>query len=119
MVEVIKEGDIVTFNVKGLHKLWAFKSQLQIPASHIRSVRQDPQILKGWWKGIRAPGTHVPGLLAAGTFYQDEKRVFWDVHNAENALIIGLEHDEFDELIVEVEDPAAVMQLLSSANQPA
>ncbi|WP_426490615.1 hypothetical protein [Hymenobacter sp. 102] len=117
MVEVTKDGDLVTFRVKGLHKLWAFKSQLQIPARHIRGVRQDPQILKGWWKGIRAPGTHIPGLLAAGTFYQDNKRIFWDVHRAENALIIELEHDEYQELIIEVVDPAAVMQLLSSSER--
>ncbi|GGG58743.1 hypothetical protein [Hymenobacter glacieicola] len=115
MVEVTKEGDTVVFNVKGLHKLWAFKSQLQIPLSHIKSIRQDPEILKGWWKGFRAPGTHVPGLIAAGTFLQDGKRIFWDVHRAENALIIELEHDEYNELIIEVKNPAAVLELLGSA----
>ncbi|UOQ76208.1 hypothetical protein MUN84_16675 [Hymenobacter sp. 5516J-16] len=115
MVEVTKEGNTVLFNVKGLHKLWAFKSQLQIPLSHIKNIRQDPEILKGWWKGFRMPGTHVPGLIAAGTFLQDGKRIFWDVHHAENALIIELEHDEYNELIIEVENPAAVMELLSPA----
>lgn len=47
MVEVSKDGDKALFNVKGLHKLWAFKSQLQIPLSHIKSIRQDPKVLKG------------------------------------------------------------------------
>lgn len=115
MVEVTREGDTFLFQVKGLHKLWAFKSQLQIPASHIKSVRQDPAVLNGWWKGLRTPGTHIPGLIAAGTFLQDEKRIFWDVRHAENALIIALEHDEYDELIIEVEDPVAVTRLLTSA----
>jgi hypothetical protein len=113
MVEVTKEGENVVFNVKGLHKLWAFKSQLQIPLGHIRSIRQDPQVLKGWWKGFRAPGTHIPGIIAAGTFFQQDKRIFWDVHHAENALIIELAHDDYDELIIEVENPAAVIELLS------
>ena len=113
MVEVTKEGENVVFNVKGLHKLWAFKSQLQIPLGHIKSIRQDPEVLKGWWKGFRTPGTHIPGINAAGTFLQHDKRIFWDVHNAENALIIELDHDEYDELIIEVEDPAAVIELLT------
>jgi hypothetical protein len=61
------------------------------------------------------PGTHVPGIIAAGTFLQQDKRIFWDVRHAENALIIELEHDEYDQLIIEVEDPAAVIELLSPA----
>jgi len=113
VVEVSIHTDNALFNVKGLHKLWAFKSQLQIPLSHIKSIRQDPKVLKGWWKGFRSPGTHVPGLIAAGTFLREDKRIFWDVHHAENALIIELEHDEYDELTIEVENPAAVIELLN------
>lgn len=113
MVDVSLQDSNVLFEVKGLHKLLAFKSQLQIPRVYIRGVRQDPDVLRGWWKGWRMPGTHVPGLLAAGTFFYEDKRIFWDVHNAENALIIDLEHDDYDQLIIEVENPAAVMQLLA------
>jgi hypothetical protein len=115
MVDVTLQGPDVLFSVQGLHKLWALKSQLLIPRSHIRSVRQDADVLKGWWKGWRAPGTHIPGLLAAGTFYHEDKRIFWDVHNADNALIIELDHDDYNQLIVEVADPAAVLALLAPA----
>ena len=58
------------------------------------------------------PGTHIPGIIAAGTFLHQNKRIFWDVHHAENALIFELEHDDYDELIIEVENPAAVLELL-------
>ena len=113
MVDVSIQGDDVYFHVKGLHKLWAFKSQLQIPRHHITGARQDAEVLKGWWKGWRMPGTHIPGLLAAGTFLHEDKRIFWDVHNAERAVIIDLQHDEYDQLIIEVEDAAAVVALLN------
>lgn len=112
MVEVTTDGNLATFEVKGLHKLWAFKSQIQIPLKHIRSVRQDAEALKCWWHGWRAPGTHIPGLITAGTFYEANKRIFWDVHNTEKAVIIDVVHDEYNQLIVEVEDPAAVIALL-------
>ena len=115
MVEVSRDDDKVLFNVKGLHKLWAFTSQLHVPLAHIRGVRQDAESLKGWCKGWRMPGTHVPGLLVAGTFLKDGRRIFWDVHNADKAVIIDLEHDDYDQLIIEVEDPAAVIKLLSVA----
>ena len=34
MVTITREGDNFVFEIKGLHKLWAFKSQLTIPAEH-------------------------------------------------------------------------------------
>jgi hypothetical protein len=114
MVEVSRAGDDIVFQVKGLHKLWAFKSQLRIPRAHIRRVRQDADVLKGWWKGLRLPGTHIPGLFAAGTFYQDSRRIFWDVYRPENALLIDLTHDDYDQLIIEVDNPAAVLALLQA-----
>ena len=41
----------------------------------------------------RMPGTNVPGVITAGTFYQDGKRVFWDVHHPEKTIMID-PHDE-------------------------
>jgi hypothetical protein len=111
MVEVSLEGDMVVFNVKGLHKLWALKSRLEIPREHIRSVRHDPSVVHGW-KGWKAPGTYVPGLIVAGTFYLDGQTIFWDVSHAERAVVIELEDEDYKRLIVEVEDPEAVVQML-------
>jgi len=53
------------------------------------------------------PGTNVPGVITAGTFYQDGKRVFWDVHNPEKTIIIDLHDERYNELVVEVDDPNA------------
>jgi hypothetical protein len=57
------------------------------------SPSPDPAIAHGWWRGLRMPGTNIPGVLTAGTFYQDGKRVFWDVHNPENTVVIELKHE--------------------------
>ena len=73
----IAEGKLM-LNVQGADKLWAFKSSLEIPLVHITGVRADPKVARGWWRGMRMPGTSVPGVITAGTFYQDGKRVFWD-----------------------------------------
>jgi hypothetical protein len=56
--------------MEGLDKLWALKSKLTIPLAHVRGATVDPGIL-GEPKGVRAPGTHVPGVITAGTFHQD------------------------------------------------
>lgn len=114
MVTVTRHADTVMFDVQGLHKLWAFKSQLQIPAAHIRAARQDTEALRGWWKGWRLPGTSIPGLLTAGTFLKDGRWMFWDVHKEQNAVIIDLEHEDYDQLIIEVADPQTVLLLLNA-----
>lgn len=66
----VAEGKL-TLHVRGADKLWPFKSSLEIPLVHIAGVRADPKIARGWWHGIRLPGTNLPGVITAGTFYQD------------------------------------------------
>ena len=61
----------------------------EFPLVHIAGVRADPEAARGWYHGIRIPGTNVPGVITAGTFYQDGKRVFWDVHSPEKTIVIG------------------------------
>jgi len=93
MVDLSISGGNLVLHVRGADKLWAFKSSLEIPLAHIAEIRADPEIAHGWWHGIRMPGTNVPGVLTAGTFYQDGKRVFWDVHNPENTVVIELKDE--------------------------
>ncbi len=59
------------------------------------------------------PGTEIPGLIAAGTFYK-KGRNFWDVMNKNKAIIIELENHYYKKLIIEVENPEATLQLLNA-----
>jgi len=45
MVDITLDGDRVRFEVQGWDKLWALKSELSIPLSHVRGVRIDPEDL--------------------------------------------------------------------------
>ena len=113
MIHVTRDGDKVLFEVKGLHKLWALKSRLEISRTNIRGARRDAAAVRGW-KGWRIPGTYVPGLITAGTFYLDGKRIFWDVSNPDKAVIVELDDEEYNQLVIEVENPDAVISLLTS-----
>jgi hypothetical protein len=115
MVRVSIHGDRVRFEVEGWDKLWAMKSHLEIPLAHIRSVRADPEPARGWWHGVRLPGTQIPGILTAGTFYQSEGVVFYDVHDPENTVVIELDHEHYHRLVIEVEDPPGVVESLRAA----
>jgi uncharacterized protein YcaQ len=109
----ISEGKLL-LHVHGADKLWAFKSSLEIPLQHVAAIRADPEVARGWWHGWRMPGTNLPGVITAGTFYQDGKRVFWDVHDPEKTVVIDLRDERYNQLIVEVADPAAAVALIPS-----
>jgi hypothetical protein len=118
MVKVSIQQDRVHFDVEGWDKLWGFRSQLDIPLVHITAVRADPAAARGWFHGVKMPGTSIPGILTVGTFLQTDGAVFFDVHDPERTIVIDLDHEHFERLVVEVEDPAAVVSHLQSAIAP-
>ena len=113
MVHITEDNGNFVFTVEGMHKLWSFKSHLTIPAGHIMQVTRELESINGW-HGWRLPGTQIPSVITAGTFYQDGKRIFWDAVHKENCIIIYLQDEEYQELIIEVEDPIAAIQLLAN-----
>ena len=115
MVQVSIDKDRVHFDVEGLDKLWSLRSHLDIPLSHVRAVRVDPEPARGWWHGLRLAGTNIPGVLTVGTFYQHGDLVFYDVHDPERTIVLELENERYKKLIVEVEDPEAVRAMIETA----
>jgi hypothetical protein len=107
MTEVELTRDALVVHVRGMDRLWTLKSRLEIPLSHVMGAEVNPEVAWEWHKGIRAPGTHVPGVITAGTFYQEGERVFWDVHDPERSVVIQLKDERYAKLVIEVEDPPA------------
>ena len=114
MVQISTDGGNLTLKIMGIHQVFALKSRLQFPLSSVSSVRRDPQFADKPL-GLRAPGTYIPRLVTAGTFYHDKKRLFWDVSNPNNALVIELEGEKYQLLVVEVEKPGAVAAQIEAA----
>jgi hypothetical protein len=116
MVRIEIEGDILHVEPQGWHKVWALRTHLDIPLSKVRAVRADPEAARGGLsRGLRLPGTYVPGLITAGTYYKGGERTFWDVHRPERAIVIELEGARFARLVVEVEDPAYTVRRIETA----
>ena len=115
MVDISVSGGKLILDVRGTDQLWALKSSLEIPLQHVTGVRADSSVAHGWWHGIRLPGTNIPGVITAGTFYQHGRRVFWDVHNPDNTIVIELRDERYSELIIEVADPKTAVDLIYAA----
>jgi len=113
----VTDGTLVV-EMEGLDKLWAVKSRIEIPLGNVRGATADPGIAREP-KGLRAPGTHFPGLITAGSFRVDGDWVFWDVKNPANAVVIELSGERYARLVVEVADPRAAVALVEGAKRTA
>lgn len=112
MVEIHANGDEIEVEVQGLHRLWALRRRIAFPRGAVRSVKPLPADALRGRKGLRVPGTHVPGVIVAGTYYKDGERHFWDVRHADHAIEIELEGQRYRRLFVEVADPEAATKAL-------
>ena len=121
MVDVLVEGDKAVFEVMGSHPVWAFKSRLEIPLSHIRAVQIKTDPPMGWFDGLKLMGTDLPHVFRAGTFLWQGKTVFFDIKHPEKTVEIRLADETYNELLIEVEDlkPPSRFSMRRSAKRAA
>lgn len=117
MVTITVDGDVLDIQVQGQHRFWALKSSLRVPLGDVREVRHDPERAKRFFPGLKVPGTHIPFVYTAGTYYQSDFRPdFWTVRDPKNAIVIHCARDAaYDEIIVEVEDPEGTVEMIRNA----
>ena len=120
MTEIELTPEMLIVHIKGIDRVFAFKSRLEIPLAHVTAAEVAPIHEQGWesWNVLRAPGTAFPGLIRAGSFLQQGEWVFWDVHNPKQALTIHLSDAQFAKLVVEVENPETVAGAINEAIRP-
>ncbi len=96
-------------------RLWSVHvSQfIEIPLAHIRTIStDDPNDIMA---GIRAPGTFVPALIKAGTYYTQRGREFWYVTRDQACLTLELDPSEYyKRIVVNAENNLAIAQQLQS-----
>jgi hypothetical protein len=111
----IAEGRL-KIEILGWDKIWAFKSRLEFPMEHVACARRwEKEKDGGWWRGFRAPGTNLPGVIVAGTYHRKGEHVFYDVHNFGNAIVIELKDEWYARLVVQVAEPEAMLRLIPNA----
>jgi hypothetical protein len=116
MVEITIEGEMLAVRVLGWSKLWCFKSRLEVPLRRVQQVRIGGELPQGYW--LRMPGTSMPGVITAGSYWKRSGWSFWDVRRrTDNVLIIQLSNAEYDYIVVEVSNPAVTLSMIQSALQ--
>lgn len=117
MVDIFIRGGTAVFEPRGWHKLWTLRRRIEVPLSAIRTVRRaPPDVASGLWHGWRLPGTQVPGVIIAGSYLRDGSWTFWDVRGkGGRAVEITLSGERYERMVIDVENPAAVVTQLHAA----
>ena len=115
MVRVAVVDGVVTFTIVGLHKVWALRSRIRIPAADIVDVTPGEPLVREEWPGWRLPGTSLPGVITAGSYFKNGQWSFWDVVQPSRAIAVTLRNHRFARLVVEVAEPVVVIGLLQRA----
>jgi len=84
-------------------KILSIRGSLRIPLKHIKQVTtKRPKT--SWWRDIRAPGTYLPGLIKAGTYYTRNGKEFWFVTRGKNYLTIELQDESYKRIVLGIDD---------------
>lgn len=117
MIDIELTEHTLVVHLKGLDVALALKGRLEVPLKHIVDVIVNPEevsaTFKHLWAGVRV-GTHIPGVLLAGTFSQHDEKNFWDVHHPEHIIVISLADEQYNKLILEVADPQGVADTIKA-----
>jgi len=113
VVEVTVEGEDVVFRPVGSNRRLAFRKGVRVARAHVRGVRHEPP--PRWkFRGVANKGSWIPWVHTIGSYKVGRERIFFDVRHrhSDKVLVVELADEHFDRLAVEVQDPAAVLQLL-------
>ena len=114
MAELTVHDDALTLTLSRLEHAEGFHRNLTVPLASVSAVRA---VADPWpeLRGIRAPGTGMPGVVAVGTRRGSFGKDFAAVHGKGSGVVVELDGQEFGRWVLTVDDPGAVVGQVSAA----
>jgi hypothetical protein len=111
VAEIRVENGEVEVYLSMLERVGALHGEIRVPLSSVRAAR----VVQDAWpelRGIRAPGTGLPGQIMLGTCRGSFGKDFCAVYKHRPAIIVDLEGEEYQRLIVTQDDPWVTIGVL-------
>ena len=84
-------------------KILAVHGSLRIPLTHVTAASSGPAPPVPWLRKI--VGTNVPGVMAAGTFFDRHGFAFYDYHAGTECLLLEIDHEFYKNAVIEIDPP--------------
>jgi hypothetical protein len=107
VASLILDGADLVVKMSELERVEAFRSDVRVPLAAVQAVR----VVDAAWpelRGIRAPGTGIPGVIAVGTRRGPFGKDFAVVHGQERAVVVDLAGADYGRLVVTTPDAESV-----------
>jgi hypothetical protein len=114
MTVVQIDGDQLVVTMPGVDRLWSFRHRITVPLAHVRGATADVGMSRRPG-GVRAPGTYLPRLITAGTYYRNGERTFWNLHASQEPVVVELTGERFARLVLGVADAQATADRIEQA----
>ncbi len=117
MASLIVDGAELVVQMSDLEKVEAVHVDIHVPLAAVREVRA---VDDAWpeLRGIRAPGTGLPGVIAVGTRRGSFGKDFAAVHGRGPAVVVDLEGADYSRLVVTTPDAESVSADIRSHLMP-
>jgi hypothetical protein len=116
-IQLTVEPKQILVDLTGIDGLLAIKRHLQISTHLITGVesmlRKALPPGDGTW--LRAPGTHVPGLIRHGSYGRAPHREFWAVFRSKRVLVITVRDWDYARVILGIHDPETHAAAIATA----
>jgi hypothetical protein len=106
----------LTVRPRGLDVVWTTRRRITVPLEHVRSARIDPDVVRhGPWLGAGYTDALLDYTVAAGPMVVHGRHEFWDVHFPDRTVVVDLTDEQFDRLVIDVDDPEATVAAINAA----
>lgn len=98
-------------------KLMALHPDVRVPMAQVRGATDDAGFggVGGFKLGVRVPGTHIPFVVAAGTFLQGGDRQFVCTRRKLQTIVIEIADHKWTRLVIGVRDARAEAARINAA----
>jgi hypothetical protein len=117
VASLILDGADLVVQMSDLEKVEAVHVDIHVPLTAIHEVRA---VGDAWpeLRGIRAPGTGIPGVIAVGTRRGSFGKDFAAVHGRGPAVVVDLEGAAYARIVVTTSDAESVAAEIRSHLMP-
>jgi hypothetical protein len=109
------DNDILHIRLNPLEVILTQHGSLHVPLDRLTGASAEKP--KSEWGQIRAPGTHIPFLLKAGTYHGGQSKEFWFTTIGMPYLVIDLTAEDYNRIVLTMSDNKAWAERINRAIQ--
>jgi hypothetical protein len=109
------DNDVLHIRLNPLEIILSQHGSLHVPLDRVTGASADKPGSE--WGQLRAPGTHIPFLLKAGTYHGGQSKEFWYTTIGMPHLVIDLTGWDYNRIVLTMSDNKAWTQRINQAIQ--